>query len=620
MADETPARDPYLCWAQHTGWRHVVREPGTRRVAVAIECRGSVGDLVREALAGVDIAAHYGQVGVVDPDAIHHCTALVDPDQLATLETRVKRLKLGMAVARHRGPAKAAPASKCRTKVVIGLIDDFVAYAHPRFRDAQGASRVRHVWSQDAARLACTAAASWQPCADFPYGYELDTQACAQENVALQETYPTVLRRWSHGTHVADLAAGGNAVPDEQDLPDIVAVHLPRRGVADTSGSALKMQVLDALHYIVERAGPDAAVVVNLSYGTMAGPHDGQTILERAIDELVALRRGRLWVVVPAGNSREARCHALVKLNTAKKTARLCWKLLPDDATPSWLEIWLPEGAAVEVNLRDPNGDCLVVGVRCGMIGAPARGPLHAACGVVYFDRVADSPDNGTMVLVALAPTVSTDPSVPTAAAGVWTVELTNVGKSDPGEIHAWIERDDTPFGHPTRGRQSYFVDPKHGAAGQRPGPLGDGAQAYVKRAGAFNTIATGAETIVAGAYVGQSHEVARYSGGGPTRRAARRGPSLLALGDQSPTLHGLPAAGTGALDRVRMNGTSVAAPQVARQVAQILSEFDGVLPQGLDTEDMLHRLRKRLSAPPRAAKPGPPDPEREGIGRLPPA
>ena len=344
MPDEAPARDPYLCWAKHTGWRHVLREPGTERLAVAIECVGTVSDLVHQALTGVDIAEHYRLGGVIDPKAIRYCTALVAPDELATLEARVRRLKLGMAVARHGGPARAAPASKCRTKVVIGLIDDFVAYAHPRFRDAEGGSRVRHVWSQDATRPACVAAESWRPCADFPYGYELDTQSCAHGGVALRDTYPSVLRRRTHGTHVADLAAGGNAMPDEEALPDIVAVHLPRRGVADTSGSALKMQVLDALHYIVERAGPDASVVVNLSYGTMAGPHDGQTILEQAIDELVALRRGRLWVVVPAGNSREARCHAVIKLNKSKKTARLRWKLLPDDATPSWLEIWLPAG------------------------------------------------------------------------------------------------------------------------------------------------------------------------------------------------------------------------------------------------------------------------------------
>lgn len=615
MADEAPARDPYLCWAKHTDWRHVQREPGTRYLAVAIECLGTAGDLALKAPKDVVIAERYRQGGVIDRKAIRHCTALVPEDALAALQQQVKRLKLGMAVARHHELAMAAPASKCRTKVVIGLIDDFVAYAHPRFRDAAGGSRVRHVWSQDATRPACVAADSWQPCADFPYGYELDTQARADEGVALRDTYPSVLRRWTHGTHVADLAAGGDAAPDKEGLPDIVAVHLPRRGVADTSGSALKMQVLDALHYIVERAGPDASVVVNLSYGTMAGPHDGQTILEQAIDDLVALRQGRLWVVVPAGNSREARCHAMVKLNPSKSTAKLRWKLLPDDATPSWLEIWLPKAAAVEVKLRGPGGTHRIRCTKGEMVAAPADGALRGACGVIYFDRVADSPDNGTMILVALAPTVSTDPKVPTVAAGVWTVELSHDGQADLGEIHAWIERDDTPFGHPTRGRQSYFVDPQYKASGQHPEPAADSAQAYVKRRGAFNTIATGARTLVAGAYVGQNNEVARYSGGGPTRRPERLGPSLLARGDESPTLHGVLAAGTGAADRVRMNGSSVAAPQVARAVAEILSEGGAAVPRGLNTKYMLQRLAKGFLP---GAKAGPTDPEREGLGRLP--
>ena len=58
-------------------------------------------------------------------------------------------------------------------------------------------------------------------------------------------------------------------------------------------------------------------VVVNMSFGHIAGPHDGSSMLERAIHELIAARRrvgGRLEVVVAAGNSLllRPRCHASI--------------------------------------------------------------------------------------------------------------------------------------------------------------------------------------------------------------------------------------------------------------------------------------------------------------------
>ena len=122
-------------------------------------------------------------------------------------------------------------------------------------------------------------------------------------------------------------------------------------------------------------------------------------------------------------------------------------------------------------------------------------------------------------------------------------------GTADLGEIHAWIERDDTLRGQPTRGRQSHFLDRalrtlEAGARSRRRTTR----SAYVKRRGSFNTIATGARTIVVGAYVEQSNGASR-----PIRAAGRRAALQPARHDaagaaarNSPTLHGLRAAATG--------------------------------------------------------------------------
>ena len=163
-------------------------------------------------------------------------------------------------------------------------------------------------------------------------------------------------------------------MPDAASLPDIVAVHLPRRGVADTSGSALKVQVLDALHYIVERAGPQADVVVNLSYGTMAGPHDGQHDPREAIDELVATARGRLTVVLPAGNSYEARCHAVFQLGVEEEAPDLRWKRAArrrDAELPGNMAA-RGRGRSLRVKVRDPNGRSSPLPVASNSVAAPA--------------------------------------------------------------------------------------------------------------------------------------------------------------------------------------------------------------------------------------------------------
>jgi hypothetical protein len=98
--------------------------------------------------------------------------------------------------------------------------------------------------------------------------------------------------------------------------------------------------------------------VINFSFGNVAGPHDGTSDLEQAIDEIIRKRReiARLEVVIPSGNSHLARLHAQITFdaeapedqadrsdgNRGAYQADLNWRVLPDDRTPSFLEIWLP--------------------------------------------------------------------------------------------------------------------------------------------------------------------------------------------------------------------------------------------------------------------------------------
>jgi subtilisin family serine protease len=592
--------DPYLLWAELTDYRDVARD-ARGRVGVIVECKGSVAQLQKAIsageLPGVELPLLY-RGGVVSPHDIRYCTAWVERSRLQALAARVQRFKLGMAVdapeAPVAGPQAPRPRRHCLAPVVIGVVDDFVAFAHPEFADKDGKPRVRFVWSQAARPPDSRVVGWWQAGRHLGYGHELVVATARGRPLA--GAYPAVLPRATHGTHVADLAAG-HWPENAAVVPDIVAVHLPRRGVDDTSGSALKMQTLDALHYIVERAGPQAGVVVNISYGTMAGAHDGASILERAFDELIALRRGQLHLVLPAGNSFEDDCHAVLRLTRAKPKCTLWWKVLPDDATPSFVEVWLPDRKCaqdIRVRVLDPAG---CSSGWCGVDSVfPPRGTPSSQVGVavIYLGEVADSP-RGTMILVALAATAGAGPA--RASAGLWQIELAYAGAADAVELHAWIERDDTLPGRPPSGRQSTFVE--------APG-------VELRAAGSFNSIANGERTIVVGGYVASTGAVAGYSGSGPTR-GRRSGPSLLAPSDESQALAGLRAAGTAEADTVRIGGTSVAAPQVTREIARLLSLRAKGGPPRMTLEECLDALVPRARGPGRDEPPV----SRQGRGRL---
>ena len=88
----------------------------------------------------------------------------------------------------------------------------------------------------------------------------------------------------------------------------IIAVQLPVSVTEDTSGSKLTAYAAAAIHYIVDRAdrlagnGPRLPIVINFSYGMLAGPHDGTLHIERIIASFIATADG-LRPVLPTGNA-----------------------------------------------------------------------------------------------------------------------------------------------------------------------------------------------------------------------------------------------------------------------------------------------------------------------------
>jgi hypothetical protein len=473
----------------------------------------------------------------------------------------------------------------------MGIIDDGIAFAHERFR-AGLQTRVEYWWLQDGV---------WQGPGTIWPGRELNKlqintilQNCTRAGVVDEDEvyrqaglidfrrhgHKSAACRIAHGTHVMDLACGYDAQNPPDDRP-IVCVQLPIRVTAETSGARLFPFVHHAMRYILRRARDIGGVahlpvVINLSYGNFAGPHDGRARLEEAMEELVqnSAKHGvTLRIVLPAGNSYLLRTHAQVSFKNTTDVADLEWRILPDGRKPSYLEIWLPPGGSgpsrLEATITSPTGQALTVHE-----GDPlppktwvnATGDVYGQ--VHYHYHPASSRG---MFLVAVNETTSLDRNAAVAPAGTWIVQLQNQALGASDIVDAWIQRDDSLYGFPIRGRQSYFANDCYA----RFDPEGrdneeDDPTCIVRRYSTINAIATGLSPIVMGGFLRKEMVPSEYSSAGPVTNPYR--PDALTVSDDSRVHTGVLAAGSRSGSVVAMGGTSVAAPQIAKLIANELA------------------------------------------------
>lgn len=526
--------------------------------------------------------------------------ALVEGKSAEAIEERlqpllkwIRRLELGSPVVSEFSAPKPQPdrprplSTNPPRRAIVAVIDDGLAFAHERFRLATSATRFKYFWNQDDVTFD-------RAPPDFGWGRELAeceinallTSSTHSGMIDEDEVYrkagqELVARRVSHGTHVMDIACGLDPRDADGSAPYLIGVQLPRWVTKETSGGLLTPVVHAALGYILSRADQIAIddntaalpVVVNLSYGTIAGPHDGSSPLERAIDQSIATRSAPLRVVLPAGNHYLARCHAEFEMAAAAPDVvkQLHWRAQPDNQSAAFVEIWLPESADVSVRITPPTGDQASPWIEAG-----GHWSLRTADGHVRFRARSVSPaGKRPWILLAMAPTTQIE-GKPTATSGTWSIEIRNEGAAIAAV--AWVQRGDTPFSYPLRGRQSRFEDRDY----LRFDPAGrpeesDNLTSPVRRQNTVNALATGQAAIVIGGFRRSDRRPDRNSGAGPAATPAemllRSGPDAAAVADDSAVLHGVLAAGTRTGSVVAMGGTSVAAPQVTRLISKLMTD-----------------------------------------------
>jgi hypothetical protein len=480
--------------------------------------------------------------------------------------------------------------------VAIGIIDDGIGFAHERFCSGPESSRISAVWVQEVER-------ERTPDHGVLFGQRLKQEdinkllkTCKSDDQIYRKlgiidfgrnAYNPLAARASHGTHVLDLAAGYEALLGVPSRP-IFAVQLPSAATIDTSGVTMGSYVLQAVRMIMvwaDRLAPEGKVplVINFSYGILAGPKDGTHHLERALAKLIEFRNKRAptALVLPTGNSYRVRTTARVTLDEGD-TEKLDWVALPDAAAPNFIEMWLDEVdteckvAPVEISLTAPDGSCgepFRLEQGCIRLLMSEKGPIAGMC----YDI--DCETGRGRIFLAVGPSVRNEKGWPIAPSGRWMVSIENK-INDEITAHWYVQRDDTPFGYPRRGRQSYLDHSKAYARDWKTGDYrayADGCPLSYKETLSAIATAPCAATVVGAAeatdeFYERTHDAppADYASSGPTK--TRDEPDCSAIADDGDAHWGVLAAGTLSGSTVPMRGSSVAAPQIVRELADELA------------------------------------------------
>jgi hypothetical protein len=560
--------DAYLSWALETNFRFVLTDPRARTIppfiGLLVEWNG-IDAAVRArqlleqstALAGVRVADVYTGGRQGPPQTFW--TLSMPPERVRVfvdaLAQEARRIELAGSANSTALPVLSRMPPPCDHPVLFGLLDDGCAFANPRFRLAAN-TRIRRLWNQNSDAVGYT---MLTPPFNFGYGGQLfDTEldallAAAQQRAeeAYRDARFQSLRRAAvHGTHVLDLLAGSLHEP-------IVFVQFPRLAVEDPTGLWLDKYALDGLHYILQAAGPNTKrVVVNLSWGPQTGPHDGTSFLEQAIDALVQSqpKHRELIVTLPAGNTFGAQAHAQVDCASG---GSLQWLLPPDGRMSAFVEVWWPQGVGplpTNLTVQPPRGAPVPV--------VPGKQPFPGWS--VDLQAVGASP----RALISVNPTAG-DPTTVSGPCGPWTFVFGPTPGSPPGPIHLYLARANHNMGARRLALPSRFTDAAY-EAGRFVAPAlryAEAAGSAVRRAGTLNGIATGASTVVVGGYRLADKMPAPYSSSGPSR-GPRMQPDYACASDLSPAVPGLRAAGVRGGTVFRLIGTSSAAPQLGRILA----------------------------------------------------
>ena len=218
--------------------------------------------------------------------------------------------------------------------VVVGVIDFGFDYNHPTFYDTLGKKyRIKAVWEMGCFGI---------PPAGYTFGRELTDsnmiKAAGTDNASQ-----------THGSSTAGMAAGsgfggptGSKFRGMAYAADIALVGVRRDSIGGQWMEGSFSDFLDGVSYLFKYGeSVGKPVVVNISWGSQSGAHDGTSLFAQACDALSG--PGKI-VVMSAGNEGTENIHLSKKFTATDSIIKTYLTFSPSTYQRTWVDIWGQSG------------------------------------------------------------------------------------------------------------------------------------------------------------------------------------------------------------------------------------------------------------------------------------
>lgn len=234
--------------------------------------------------------------------------------------------------------------------VIMAVIDSGVDYFHDDFRNDDGSTRILEIWDQTI---------SGTPPEGFVIGSVYSREQINQALTAptQREGYTLVPSRdiSGHGTQVLGIAAGNGRASNGfyrgvAPQCEIIAVKL---GLPVPDSFPRTTELMQAVDYVIKRAVfYGRPVVINLSFGTVYGSHDGTALLETYLNDV-----SDIWksvIVTGTGNEGATAGHTSGNL-VSGVPVEISMGISQNEQTVN-LQLWKSYVDTVDVEVIDPAG------------------------------------------------------------------------------------------------------------------------------------------------------------------------------------------------------------------------------------------------------------------------
>lgn len=248
-------------------------------------------------------------------------------------------------------PVRNNPYNLSGNRVLVGIIDSGIFYAHPDFIQ-NGQSRIAYLWDQTV---------SGPITQHVPFGSLYDretiTAAINAPTPAVRQSICPSIDISGHGTHVAGIAAGNGNASDGTYRGVAFNSSLIVVKLATSGGSQFPTttQIMLAVDFCIRKSiKMNMPIAINLSFGSNSGSHSGTSLLETYLDFIA--ENYRCSIVAGSGNDGTGYSHA-GGFSYPASAEFTVGQYEPSLSIYFWKKYW----DEIRITLTAPNGESIVL-------------------------------------------------------------------------------------------------------------------------------------------------------------------------------------------------------------------------------------------------------------------